>query len=413
MSSSSDDSKKNLQLRKTELYDPLDDIFDPVSAGGAERSKIETVARQLFGDGPEFTDLIAQLVENMVTIAEARARVSTDLKTIGGLLINSMHLIKNALLTTSGNKTTALRRAATLGYSFFDLALGVKMPAARKYMRCYEAFLDNTEAIRVFNVGELDILASDHVTDEQVAAILAAKQANEHMTREDIRKMLATLQKQEEALADRKAELDNYEALLEDSKTAQRVAEDEANRLQQQLDATAKLIAEKEAQLQRMDSYYTGRQAGLANLEKDLADKDKEIARLNEERNALLDRKPEVQIKEVETTPAGYKSISESLEKRNAELKQLEEQLVERRAELERLEADRKKEAGAIEAANRVQAAMQEALSAFEQFAGKLTLAQVAVQASDELGQHEPLVQTLAAMMRKHLSEIETGLRKL
>ena len=41
----------------------------------------------------------------------------------------------------------------------------------------------------------------------------------------------------------------------------------------------------------------------------------------------------EVQIKEVETTPAGYKSISESLEKRNAELKQLEEQLVERRAE--------------------------------------------------------------------------------
>jgi hypothetical protein len=413
MASRSDDAKKNLQLRKPELHDPLDDIFGPVSAGGAERSKIETVARQLFGDGPEFTDLIAQLVENMVTIAEARQRVSTDLKTIGGLLINSMHLIKNALLTTSGNQTTALRRAATLGYSFFDLALGVKMHAARKYMRCYEAFLDNTEAIRVFNVGELDILAADHVTDEQVAAILAAKQANEHMTREDIRKMLATLQKQEEALADRKAELDNYEALLEDSKTAQRVAEDEANRLQQQLDATAKLIAEKEAQLQRMDSYYTGRQAGLANLEKDLADKDKEIARLNDERNALLNRKPEVVIKEVETTPAGYKSISESLEKRNAELKQLEEQLVERRAELERLEADRKKEAGAIEAASRVQAAMQEALSAFEQFAGKLTLAQVAVQASDGLGQHELLVQTLAAMMRKHLSEIETGLRKL
>ena len=413
MSSSSDESKKNLQLRKTELHDPLDDIFGGVSASGAERAKIEKVARQLFGEGEQFADLIAQLVENMVTIAEARARISTDLKTIGGLLINSMHLIKNVMVAESGNKTHTLRRAATLGFSFFDLALGVKKPAARQYMRCYEAFLDNTEAIRVFNVGELDILAADHVTDEQVAAILAAKKANEHMTREDIRKMLATLQKQEEALADRQVQVDNYKTLLEDSKTAQRVAEDEANRLQQQLDATAKLIAEKEAQLQRMDSYYTGRQAGLANLEKDLADKDKEIARLNDERNALLNRKPEVQIKEVETTPAGYKSISESLEKRNAELKQLEEQLVERRAELERLEADRKKEAGALEAANRVQAAMQEALSAFEQFAGKLTLAQVAVQASDGLGQHEPLVQTLAAMMRKHLSEIETGLRKL
>ncbi|SOE91589.1 hypothetical protein SAMN05446927_8524 [Caballeronia arationis] len=412
MSKNNDDSKKDLQLRKTEVHDPMDDILGGVAHSSADRSKIEKVARQLFGDGEDSAELVLQIVENMIAIAEARARISDDLRLIGGQLINTMHLIKNSMIAKSGNKTSTVRKAATMGYRFFEGALGVKYAAARQYMRCYEAFIDNTEAIRVFNVGELDILAADHVTDEQVATILAAKKANENMTREDIRKMLATLQKQEEALADRQVQVENYKTLLEESKTAHRVAEDEARRLQDQLEATAKLIADKEAQLKRMDSYYTGRQAGLANLEKDLADKDKEIQKLNEERNALLNRKPEVQIKEVPTAPAGYTSISDSLEKRSAELKVIEEQLTERRAELAQLELERQKEADAIEAANRVQAAMQDVMSAFETFAGKLSTAQVAVQACDGPAQHEPLIETLAAMMRKHLTEIETSLRK-
>ncbi|SAL06756.1 hypothetical protein AWB81_07749 [Caballeronia arationis] len=412
MSSNKDDSKKDLQLRKTELQESLDDIFGGITASGAERSKFEKVARQLFGDGDEFTELIGQLAENMMAISEARARISSDLQTIGGQLINSMHLIKNVMVARSGNKTSTLRKAATLGYSYFELSLGVKYAAARQYMRCYEAFADNTEAIRVFNVGELDILAADHVTDEQVTAILEAKKANDQMTREDVRKMLATLQKQEEALADRQVQVDNYKTLLEDSKTAQRVAEDEARRLQQQLEATGKLIADKEAQLQRMDSYYTGRQAGLANLEKDLADKDKEISKLLSERNALLNRKPEVQVKEVPTTPEGYKTLSESLEKRNAELQAIEERLLEKRAELAQLQADREKESHALEAASRVQATMVEAVSAFEAFAGKLSTAQVAVQACEAPEHHHPMIETLAAMMRKYLTEVETALRK-
>jgi uncharacterized protein YpuA (DUF1002 family) len=100
------------------------------------------------------------------------------------------------------------------------------------------------------------------------------------------------------------------------------------------------------------------------------------------------------------------------LEKRSAELKVIEEQLTERRAELAQLELERQKEADAIEAANRVQAAMQDVMSAFETFAGKLSTAQVAVQACDGPAQHEPLIETLAAMMRKHLTEIEASLRK-
>ncbi|VXC82391.1 conserved hypothetical protein [Burkholderia sp. 8Y] len=410
--SSNDDSKKKFDLTKMDNEDPSDDFFGIINPSGAERSKIEAVARQIFGDSAEFTELIVQLVENMLTVAEARARISGDLQTIGGQLINSRYLIKNVMISKMGDKVSTQRKAATMGFAFFNLALGVKKAAARQYMRCYEVFADNTEAIRIFNVGELDILAADHVTDDEVATILEAKKANPQMKREDIRKMLATLKKQEEALADRQLQVDNYASLLEDSKLAQKVAEDEAHRLQQQLEASAKIISDKEAQLKRMDSYYTGRQAGLANLEKDLADKDKEIAALTAERTALLNRKPEVQVKEVPAIPEGYKTLSESLQKRNAELEDIEAKLVEKRAELEQLQADRQKETEAVEAANCVQAAMVDAVAAFETFAGKLTTAQVAVQACDAPDQHHPMIETLAAMMRKYLTEVETALRK-
>ena len=98
-----------------------------------------------------------------------------------------------------------------------------------------------------------------------------------------------------------------------------------------------------------------------------------------------------MQIKEVAAAPAGYKSISESIQKSNEELAEIEAKLNQERAALEDLKTQRKKEADAIDAANKVQASLQEVSSTFEVFAGKLTAAQLAVQASDTPAQHSTL----------------------
>ena len=191
------------------------------------------------------------------------------------------------------------------------------------------------------------------------------------------------LQKQEEAIEDGRVQLENVQSLLEDHRTALDVANSDARHMRDELAANARALADKEAALGRLDEHYKRRQAGLSNMEKDLADKDKEIARLNREAEALRNRRPEVQIKEVATVPAGFKSISDSVQKRSEELAEIEATLKAEQAALDGLKAQRKKEADALDAANKVQASLQDVSSTFEIFAGKLTAAQLAVQASD------------------------------
>ncbi|MDR5826015.1 hypothetical protein [Caballeronia sp. LZ043] len=394
----------------SEFMDPLGDLFERHDANRADRTDIATKMRGLLGDDPAYNDLIVQLAENMMAIADARERIRADVELIGGQLVNSIYMLRNVLIAKAGDKTAVKRKAASLGFVIFEQTLGVKPTAARQYMRCYERFADNVEVIRAFNVGELIILAAKHVTDEQVERILAEKKENKDMTRADVKALLDRLQRQDEEIEDGRVQLENVQAMLEDHRTALDVADSEARHMRDELAANARAIVEKEEALGRLDEHYKRRQAGLSNMEKDLADKGKDIERLTREIEALRNRKPEVEIKEVPTVPAGYQSISDSVQKRAEELSAIEADLQTGRAALEALQEQRKKEAAALEAANRVQTALQDVTATFEAFAGKLTIAQLAVQASDTPAQHGPLLEALGAMLRKAVTELDAAL---
>ncbi|WP_321794632.1 hypothetical protein [Caballeronia sp. J97] len=413
------ETSKNTQLSKpqhpiihppVEFNDALDDIFEKHDPKRAHRDTIERAVKKALGNDPAFADLTVQIVESMMAVAEARDRIAADLEVIGAQLLNTMYMLKNVMIAKAGDTTAINRKAATLGFVIFDTALGVKRSVARQYMRCYEAFADNVEAIRTFNVGELDILAAEHVTDEQVAEILAKKKEDPDMTRVDVKRMLQELQKKDAVIKDGEVKLLNVHSQLQDAKTALSVCESEAKHLRNELAASARELAAKEAKLTDMDDHYKRKQAGLSNMEKDLADKDKEIERLSREADALRNRKPEVQVVEKPTAPAGFKSISESIQKSNDELAEIEKRVDEEKAALEQLKAERQRQVDALKAANKVQDSLQEVSSSFEVFSAKLTSAQLAVQASETPAQHAPLLEALAAMLRKTVSELDAAL---
>ncbi|SAK57501.1 Chromosome partition protein Smc [Caballeronia temeraria] len=413
------ETSKNTQLSKVqhpllnppgEFNDALDDIFTKHDPKWSYRDTIARAVKKALGDDPAFEELAVQIIESLMAVAEARARIKADLETIGAHLLNTMYSLKNVMIAKAGDTIAIKRKAASLGFVIFDSALGLKRSVARQYMRCYEAFADNAEAIRTFNVGELDILAAEHVTDEQVAEILAKKKEDPDMTRMDVKRMLVELQKKDAALEDGRIQLLNVHSQLQDAKTALSVSESEAKHLRTELAASARKISDREADLARMDDHYKRKQAGLSNMEKDLADKDKEIGRLTREANELRNRKPDVQYVDKPTAPAGYTSIAESIQKSNDELAEIEKRIAAEQAALEALEAERKKQAAAIEAANKVQASLQDVSASFEVFAAKLMGAQLAVQACETPAQHEPLLEALAAMLRKTVSELDAAL---
>jgi chromosome segregation ATPase len=188
------------------------------------------------------------------------------------------------------------------------------------------------------------------------------------------------------------------------------VSESAANHLRTELATSTRTIAEREADLARMDDHYKRKQAGLSSMEKDLVDKDKEIGRLNREAAEMRKRKPEVQYVEKPTAPAGYTSIAESIQRSNDELAEIEKQIAVERAALASLETERRTQTAAIDAERKVQASLQDVSVSFEVFAAKLTGAQLAMQACETPAQHAPLLEALGAMLRKTVSELDAAL---
>jgi hypothetical protein len=413
------ETSKNTQLSKVQhpivnpprnFDDALDDIFTKHDPRLSNRDTIELAVKKALGDDPTFEELAVQIIEGLTAVAEARARIKADLEVIGAQLLNVMYSLKNVMIAKAGDTIAIKRKTATLGYVIFENSLGLKRSVARQYMRCYEAFADNAEAIRTFNVGELDILAADHVTDEQVAEILAKKKEDPDMTRMDVKRMLVELQKKDAALEDGRIQLLNVHSQLQDAKTALSVSESAANHLRTELATSTRTIAEREADLARMDDHYKRKQAGLSSMEKDLVDKDKEIGRLNREAAEMRKRKPEVQYVEKPTAPAGYVSIAESIQRSNDELAEIEKQIAVERAALASLETERRTQTAAIDAERKVQASLQDVSVSFEVFAAKLTGAQLAMQACETPAQHAPLLEALGAMLRKTVSELDAAL---
>jgi hypothetical protein len=373
---------------------------------GITRATIEKAAKDSFGGEDE---LVAKLTDSMMAVSESRERISAEMIALGNQLFHAHYLIRNNMVAKGGDSISIHRKAARMAYNFFESSLKIKESAARQYMRCWERFGNNEEAIRIFNVGELDMLAAAHVTDAEINEIMLAKRSNPDMKRADVKKLLDTLQKQEKALVDSQKQVDNVTSVLEDTKTALDLAQREAQHLKDELDAKARALAAKQQQLDGLDDLYNRRTAGMSDMQKDLADKDREIARLLDE---VMNKKPEVQVKEVLVTPPGFSSLSEALEAKTAEFKKTTQALDALKQEVTEVEKNREKAKAALAAAEKVQKTMEGVSAAFESFDGKLTAAQLAVQASDSPAEHRPMFETLSAMMRKSQSELDAWLAK-
>jgi DNA repair exonuclease SbcCD ATPase subunit len=387
--------------------DEFDDFIVPRDGHSrVTRTHIDETAKESFGEEEE---LIARLTDSMMAVAESRERIAAEMIALGNQLFHSHHLVRNNMVAKAGDTRAIRNKAASITYEFFEKALNIKQSAARSYMRCYERFGDNAEAIRIFNVGELDMLAAKHITDAHIDEIMLAKESNPDMTRAEVKKLLDELKHRDKALVDSERQLENVASLLEDSKTELYFAGKDVAHLKEELAANARELAAKQAELARLDDLFNRRTAGLSSMEKDIADKDKEIERLQ---RALNNQEPVVEIKEVIKPPARFTAIAEAVSAKTAELASTEKELDAAKQELESLQQQRSQAKASINAAEKLQNSMSEATAAFETFTGKLSSAQLAMQASSNPAEHRRLVEALSGMLRKSLVEIETWLSR-
>jgi chromosome segregation ATPase len=320
-----------------------------------------------------------------------------------------MTLIVENHTAKAGVSPHTVNQGKNLAYTYFRESLQLTSHAARKYMRCFQKFGDDNEAIQLFNIGELNILSAHDVTDAQISAVMTAKMANRKMTQADMQEIVNEMRKHEEALEDKDKELENIQGLLEDSKDQLRGVEADSKHLKRQVAELNRQLQEREKQLQKQSDFVKERTSGLGQLQKDYQDKAKELENALVEINALKNTKPSVEIQTeiVEKVPEGYTTLSEAYKERMAALEHAEAMKKTAESELAEMQAKVAISRAAIESENAVQKTLTELIGTWEPFAAKFATAQLAVQASKEPARYTPTLQALAAMLRKCLSELD------
>lgn len=402
-------------LNEVVAFDPMDEfVFSMQDPNAATRENIATVAREVFGGGFENAEFVAKLVEHMLAVSESRTKVVSELVILGGHLQQMMKSAISHQTGKVGNTFQAQKNGASLCFDFFHKALGITRSSARGYIRCHQKFGDDAEAVRVFSYGELNLLAAQDVTDEQITAIMEKKQANRDMTRADVTELLRTLQRQEEAIGDRDKQLENIQGLLEDNKIQLDVTARESNHLKEQLAAHERHLAEKEKSLGNLRELLTTRTSGYGSMEKELADKSKLLEELTAELAALRNAKPKVETVEVpvEKLPEPYKNVSQAVETALSELKDAEARKSNLEDEVAALNSAIASKQAELEAGTAVKRSLDDLTAAWADVAGKMATVQLAVQASSEPEQYNPTLEALAGMLRKYFTEIEAALNR-
>jgi hypothetical protein len=394
--------------------EPLNDfeLFAIADTSSVNRKTIETVAQEMFGTGDDSLDLRAKLVDNMLSVNESRDKIAKEFVSLGGNLSMSMAQIRNFETAKLGDTLSVHRKAASLCFDFFEKSLHIKRGAAYQYMRCHQRFGDNAEALRVFNLGELNLLAADDVTDSHIATLIAEKLAKPKMTREELKDILDLLRKQDELIDDKTHQIENMTLLLEESKLSLEISESESHHLREQLTLNAKAMIEKESALADARALVSKRSAGFAAMEKDLADKNAEVARLTREYAAKSKEPAKVEIKEVtvEKLPEALSNLSDALATALDDLKKAEAAKARALKEAAELDADVQTKKSELEASQAVHVALKEVIASWEPFAGKFSSAQLAVQASKDPQAFKPTLQAIAATLQKFLGEINAAL---
>jgi chromosome segregation ATPase len=149
-------------------------------------------------------------------------------------------------------------------------------------------------------------------------------------------------------------------------------------------------------------------------MEKELADKQRQVADLTAEMKALREAKPKVETVEVpvEKLPDAYANVSQAVEDALAELKATEAKKSRLEEDVATLEASIASQQAELEAGTAVKRALADLTAAWADVAGKMATVQLAVQASTEPHQYNPTLEALAGMLRKYLTEIEAALNR-
>ncbi|CAN7718640.1 hypothetical protein [Paraburkholderia hospita] len=359
-----------------------------------------------FFGGDEIPEALrASIAEEAEEVAHSTRKILLEHMRIGGSFYHIRTRVEGHYVSAFGDTTPVRRKAAERVYDFIEDTFRKKRDSVRLYIRCYERFSTNSGAVEMLSISDMQLLVNK--SDEVVEMVIDARRDNPDLSKRDIKKIIDQyedrLAEKESALSTVMSQLHETYGQLSDATSDNERLSAEADRLNQEVKDDREKLKRTLVDLAEAERATSGLQNTIANLEREVTAKTRELAEAQEK----------VTIKEVqvEVTPEHLRNLEKTTKGRFDELARLTAECDEAKKRLEELTAQKNRQEAEIEQKVAVEKRVAGLVEHFGSFIQEFHSVQLLVTADGSLGRFKGLLTGLADLTGKFHGELQAAVR--
>lgn len=368
-------------------------------------TEISQKVTEFFG-GDEIPEALrASIAEESEEVAHSTRKILLEHMRIGGAFYHIRTRVEGHYVSAFGDTTPVRRKAAERVYDFIEAAFRKKRDSVRLYIRCYERFSTNSGAVEMLSISDMQLLVNK--SDEVVEMVIDARRDDPNLSKRDIKKIIDEyedrLAEKESALSTVMSQLHETYGQLSDAKSDNERLTAEADRLNQEVKDDREKLKRTLVDLAEAERATSGLQNTIANLERDVTAKSRELA----------DAQEKVTIKEVEieVTPEHLRNLEKVTKDRFDELSKLTAECDEAKKRIDELTALKNQQEADIAQKVAVEKRVAGLVETFGSFMREFHSVQLLVTADGSLSRFKGLLTGLADLTGKFHGELQSAVR--
>jgi hypothetical protein len=383
--------------------------FAAAFAAIPSNDQIKAAALDAFGkDLPD--SILRTLLQETEEVSHSTRKILAEHMRMGGNFLNIRLSVTNAMVLAQGDTKQVRDRAAGLVYRYLQHLFRHSRSKIVLYIKCHERFFGNEDAMQILKLTDMQALIANETPDELVDLVIQARRDDPDLSKADVKKLIAGFDQARELVRDRDDRLDamteeltSIGGKLDEAKIENRRLLAERQALQQQIDRDKDSADMTKVELARVSQSVNSLQVKIANQERELENKHRELA---EARTAVR-----VETKEVPTVPGEFAKMEDAIEEQLARLRQVRKDLEAEEARLAALHQQREQEEAALGAARVIEQKFESAIARFGDFTSDFSTLQLLVTADGNPGRFKSMFEALSDLVGKFREELLAATR--
>ena len=368
----------------------------PFSLYVPDENAVRTAAFELFGSNlPEA--VIRNIIADSEEIAQSTRKIIQEHMRMGGNFLNIKRSVESAFVAQQGDKKPVRDRAAHLVYQYIERLHGIGQARASLYMRAYEKFVSNDEAMALLKQADMQMLLAKDTPDELIEMVIDARRGNPDMKKREVKALIDEYYaEKDQQLRVATTELSTKAAELDEAYSENRRLAAQLEQLKQDNARDRKAAEATKVELKSASSSVSVLQQELAKRERALEDAHR----------ALASAESKVQVKEVEVIPESFGKMEDRIEEQITRKRQVESELALAQEQLAEVQKRRDQQMAQLEASERLEKQVNGLIEHFAAFTQQYHTAQLMVTADGHPEQFKAIFQALADIVGKFHAEL-------